>query len=67
MSNWFWDPKYKDDKLVDADFIIDKYKLLTSASNSLVINVAPDIFGKQDPDDIQRLMLVAEKLGIARK
>lgn len=67
MSNWFWDPKYKDDKLVDADFIIDKYKLLTSASNSLVVNVAPDIFGKQDPDDIQRLMLVAEKLGIARK
>ncbi len=67
MSNWFWDPKYKEDKLVDTDFIVEKYKLLTSSSNALVVNVAPDINGKQDPDDIQRLMQVAEKLGIARK
>ena len=67
MSNWFWDPEYSNDKLVDADFIVDKYKLLVGASNSLVVNVAPDIHGEQDPEDIERLMQVANKLGIARK
>lgn len=67
MSNWFWDKDYTKDKLIEADFIVDKYNLLTKHDNALVVNIAPDIHGKQDKDDIDRLMLAAKMLGIARQ
>lgn len=67
MSNWFWDPKYTEDRLVDVDFIVDKYKLLTGCDNALVVNIAPNTDGEQEPSDIQHLMKVAQKLGIDRK
>lgn len=66
MNNWFWDPKYKDDPLVSAEFIAQKYRELTQQGNVLVVNVAPDIHGKQDENDIKRLHEAAALLGIKR-
>lgn len=67
MRNWFWDPKYTSEDLCTKDFIVDKYKLLTENDNALVINVAPNIYGKQEPSDIERLQEVARELNISRK
>lgn len=67
MTNWFWDPKYTQDKLVSVDFIVDKYRLLTEHDNVLVVNVAPDIHGHQEPEDIEQLLKVADVLGIRRE
>lgn len=64
MKNWFWDPKYEQDVLVEKDFIVDKYNLLINAQNNLVVNVAPDINGKQVQADIDRLLEVAKALKI---
>lgn len=66
MNNWFWDPKYSSDPLVSAKFIADKYNQLTSQNNVLVVNVAPDINGKQDTDDVKRLLEAADILGIRK-
>ncbi len=66
MRNWFWDPKYTKDKLVGVDFIVDKYNLLVNSDNVLVVNVAPNIYGKQETEDIAHLLEVADKLGIRR-
>lgn len=62
MKNWFWDPAYTSDKLVGADFICEKYMHLTSQDNVLVVNVAPNIYGKQEPEDIECLMEAWEKI-----
>lgn len=67
MTNWFWDPGYTSDKLVSKDFIAEKYRLLTSQGNTLVVNVAPNIHGGQEQADIDRLLEVADELGIRRK
>lgn len=66
MRNWFWDPAYTQDELVPVDFIVDKYKFLISQNNLLVVNIAPNIDGKQEPSDIEHMLLVADKLGIRR-
>lgn len=62
MKNWFWDPAYTSDKLVGADFICEKYMHLISQDNVLVVNVAPNIYGKQEPEDIECLMEAWEKI-----
>lgn len=67
MRNWFWDPKYTQDRLLSTGFIVRKYKHLTRQNNVLIVNVAPNIYGRQEPSDIARLMEVADKLGIARR
>ena len=66
MRNWFWDPKYTQDRLVGADFIAEKYRLLTGCGNTLVVNVAPGVNGEQEPEDIACLIKAAELLGIRR-
>lgn len=66
MTNWFWDPKYTAEKLVDAKFIVDMYNQLINQNNVLVINVAPNIYGKQEKSDIDVLSEVANLLGISR-
>lgn len=67
MRNWFWDTKYTKDRLVSTDFVVDKYNLLVGSQNTLVVNVAPNIYGKQEQEDVDRLMEIADKLGIRRK
>lgn len=67
MRNWFWDTKYTKDRLVSTDFVVDKYNLLVGSQNTLVVNVAPNIYGKQEQKDVNRLMEIADKLGISRK
>lgn len=67
MVNWFWDPKYTQEKLVSVDFIVDKYRQLVSQDNVLVVNVAPNIYGKQEQTDIDQLLKAADVLGIRRK
>lgn len=67
MSNWFWDTKYTKDKLLSPEFIVDKYNLLTKHDNVLIVNVAPNIYGKQEQEDIDCLLKVAEILGIMRE
>lgn len=62
MSNWFWDPKYCADKLIEVEFITDKYKTLIGQSNSMIINVAPNTDGRQEQSDIDHLMLVKKQL-----
>lgn len=66
MKNWFWDPKYLEDELLSVEFITEKYNHLIEQSNSLVINVAPNINGVQESSDVERLLEVADKLGIRR-
>lgn len=66
MVNWFWDPNYTKDKLLEAEFIAEKYKHLTSQNNVLVVNVAPNIYGEQEQSDVDRLKDVAEILDISR-
>lgn len=67
MVNWFWDDDYTKDPLVGAEFIAEKYRHLIGQENVLVVNVAPDIHGKQEPEDIACLNEAAALLGIARK
>lgn len=67
MNYWFWDTKYREDPLVSARFIADKYAQLTAQNNVLVVNVAPDIRGKQDEDDVNRLLEAADLLGIRKE
>lgn len=66
MTNWFWDPKYTRDKLVSVNFLVKKYKLLTEQNNLLVVNIAPNTDGKQEPEDIKRLLEASKILGIKR-
>lgn len=66
MRNWFWDPHYTRDRLVGAEFIAEKYRLLTQSGNTLVVNVAPNTAGRQEQEDIDCLMKAAEILGIRR-
>lgn len=56
MKNWFWDTKYTKDKLLKPKFIADKYNQLIPQGNMLVVNVAPNIYGKQEQSDIEVLM-----------
>ena len=48
MRNWFWDPQYTDDPLVEAEFIASHYKTLTAQGNCLVVSVAPNTQGEQE-------------------
>lgn len=64
MSNWFWDPKYTTDNLLSKEFIIEKYNHLIGQQNCLIVNVAPNIIGKQEETDIERLREVAKELGL---
>ena len=50
-----------------AEFIAEKYRHLIGQENVLVVNVAPDIHSRQEPEDIACLNEAAELLGIARK
>lgn len=59
--------EYTKDRLVSTDFVVDKYNLLVGSQNTLVVNVAPNIYGKQEQEDVNRLMEIADKLGISRK
>lgn len=59
--------EYTKDRLVSTDFVVDKYNLLVGSQNTLVVNVAPNIYGKQEQEDVDRLMEIADKLGIRRK
>lgn len=59
--------EYTKDRLVSTDFVVDKYNLLVGSQNTLVVNVAPNIYGKQEQEDVNRLMEIADKLGIRRK
>ncbi len=67
MSNWFWDDDYLADRLLEADFIAEKYRLLTENGNAIVVNIAPNKDGKQEPADIDRLLEASRILGIERK
>lgn len=67
MRNWFWDTKYTEDKLLDVDFITDKYNHLISQGNNLIVNVAPNIYGRQENSDIERLLAASKALGINRE
>lgn len=62
MRNWFWDPHYCDDPLVDTSFIVEKYEQLIGQQNCLVVNVAPNTNGVQEPADIERLKEVRRVL-----
>lgn len=66
MCNWFWDPDYTKDPLLTAGFLVRKYRHLTEQDNVLVVNVAPNTQGRQEPSDIQRLMEAARLLHIDR-
>ena len=66
MKNWFWDPKYTSEKLIEAEFIAEHYRKLIAQNNVLVVNVAPNTDGKQEQSDIDRLMEASEILGIKR-
>ncbi len=66
MKNWFWDPKYTSEKLIEAEFIAEHYRKLIAQKNVLVVNVAPNTDGKQEQSDIDRLMEASEILGIKR-
>lgn len=65
-NNWFWDPKYESDKTAGAEYIAQKYRELTAQDNILVVNVAPDIHGKQTTGDVDCLLEAADILGIRR-
>ena len=67
MRNWFWDPQYTDDPLVEAEFIASHYKTLTAQENCLVVNVAPNTQGEQEKADIDRLLGVRSILDSARQ
>ena len=57
---------YTKDPLVGAQFIADKYRLLTDHGNTLVVNVAPNTQGVQEKEDIDCLLSAARLLGIER-
>ncbi|HOB64034.1 MAG: alpha-L-fucosidase [Clostridiales bacterium] len=66
FNNWFWNTGYPKDKLVPIDFIVEKYRQLTEQGNVFVVNVAPNIHGKQEEGDIEHLIKAAKVLGINR-
>lgn len=67
MKNWFWDPKYTKEKLLSTNFIVKKYRHLINQNNNLIINVAPNIYGKQEQSDIDRIIEASKKLNIYRE
>lgn len=66
MVNWFWDPKYTSEPTVSAEFIAEKYWHLIRQQNVLVVNVAPNIYGKQEQSDIDVLLDAAKLIGIGK-
>lgn len=66
MRNWFWDPKYLEDKLISVDFIVSSYNHLIGQQNNMIINVAPNTDGRQEDADMVPILEAAKRLGIYR-
>ena len=63
---WFYSDEYENKTLQDADETAKNYRILEKAHNLMVINLPPDKNGKLSKNDVDNLMLIAEKLGIRR-
>ncbi len=66
MNNWFWDAGYTKDPTVTPAFIAEKYRQLIAQNNILVVNCAPNPWGKLEEYDRQTIFEAARMLGIAR-
>ena len=64
--SWFYSDTYANKPLMNADEIINNYRILEKTDNVMVINLPPDKNGKLVDGDIQNLMQVARKLGVNR-
>ena len=63
-GHWFWSDKYLDSPPRTADYIVEKYKHVTEQNNLLVVNVAPNVHGKQEESDVSPLLKARLLLGI---
>ncbi len=55
-GHWFWSTKYLDAPPRTPEYIVEKYNHMIEQDNLLVINVAPNIHGKQEESDITPLL-----------
>lgn len=65
--SWFYSDTYESKPLMDADEIVNNYRILDKTDNLMVINLPPDKNGKLVEGDVENLMRVAESLRIRRK
>lgn len=65
--SWFYSDTYESKPLMDAQEIINNYRILEKTDNVMVINLPPDKNGKLVRSDIENLMKVSDSLGIRRK
>ncbi len=64
--SWFYSNIYEDEKLLDVNEVVEKYKTAFSAGNIVVINMPPDTSGHFVVQDVAHLMEISEKLGLSR-
>ena len=64
--SWFYCDGYAEKELMDADEIVENYRILDKIDNVMVINLPPDKNGKLVPGDVQNLMKIAEALHLRR-
>ena len=59
-GHWFWSDKYTSSKPRTPEYIVEKYRHMREQDNLLVINVAPNRDGVQEPSDLEPLFAAAE-------
>ena len=66
-GHWFWSKNYTKAPPRTTAYIIEKYKHMIEQNNLLVINVAPNIHGKQEESDMVPLLQAALELGLNKQ
>lgn len=64
--SWFYSNIYEQKNLLDVDETVEKCKIIFDTNNLAVINMPPNFDGKLVQSDVDHLMEIAKKLGIAR-
>ena len=63
--SWFYSNIYEDKPFTDVDKAVEDIRRCWSTGGCAVINMPPDIHGKLVQGDVDHLMQIAQKLGVA--
>ena len=65
--SWFYSNVYEETPLSDVGETVEKIQRVWKADNMAVINMPPNTEGKLVPADVEHLMEISRRLGVARK
>lgn len=65
--SWFYSNIYEEKPLLDVDETVEKVRLIFESNNMAVINMPPNTEGHLCETDVEHLMEISRKLGVARK